>query len=83
MMPASRIVPSLSFSPCSARCSFDGLEQHLAQSVTFQKMTEVENGGLVWHLVATDKAPHALNLIEHIFGGWIAEVVEELDAMDS
>lgn len=44
---------------------------------------EVQNRRLLRHLAQADtgKTSHALNLIEHVFGGWITEVVEELHTM--
>ena len=61
----------------------DALKQHLGQPVTLQQMAEVQNRRLVRHLAQTDtgKMSHPLNFIQHVFGGWITEVVEELHTM--
>ena len=61
----------------------DALKQHLGQPVTLQQMAEVQNCRLVRRLAQTDtaKMSHPLNLIQHVFGGWITEVVEELYTM--
>ena len=75
--------PFLEDQPCFCQMLLDALKQHLAQTMTLQQVAEVQNRRLLRYLLQTDigKAPHPLNLIEHVFHGWITEVVEELHTM--
>ena len=75
--------PFLEHQTCSCQMVLDAPKQHLSQPMTLQQVAEVQNRRLVWYLLQIDtgQTSHPLNLIEHVFGGWITEVVEELHTM--
>lgn len=60
-------------------------EQHLAESVALKEMAELENGGFVRQAVQlqTSEVPHGFDLVKGVFHGWVAEVIEQLHAVDS
>ena len=60
-------------------------QNHLAETVTLQEMPEIKNGGLVRQAIQlqTGEVPHGFDLVQSIFHGRIAQVIEQLHAMDS
>jgi len=60
-------------------------EQHLAKAMALQEVTELENGGFVRQAIQlqASEVPHGFNLVQSVFHGGIAEVVEQLHAVDS
>jgi len=60
-------------------------EQHLAEAMALQEMTELENGGFVRQAVQfqASEVPHGFDLVQSVFHGRIAEVVEQLHTVDS
>ena len=61
------------------------LEQTLAQLMLFQQMAKVEDGGLVGHRFRQPQArepAYRLGLVQQVLHAGVAEVVEELDAVD-
>ena len=61
------------------------LEQDLGKAVALQEMPEVENRGFVWQPVRKSQAgeaPHGFDLVQGIFHGRIAQVIEQLHAVD-
>ena len=72
----------------STRCqmTIDILEQTLTQVVHVQKMSEVQDRRLVWQ---RSRQPHAhepsdrLDLVEHVLHGGVAQIVEQLHAVNA
>src|SRR5690554_2848195 len=60
-------------------------EQRLAQTVLLQEMPEVENGGLVRQAIQLQAGivSHGFDLVQSVFHGRVAEVIEQLHAVNS
>jgi len=60
-------------------------EQRFAKAVALQKMAELENGSFVRQTIQLQagKVPHGFNFVEGVLDGWVAEIVEQLHAVDS
>ena len=61
------------------------LEQHLAKAMALKEMTELENGGFVRQAIKLQagKVPHGFDLVQGVFHGRVAEIIEQLHAVDS
>ena len=60
-------------------------KQRLAKTVLLQEMPEVKNGGLVRQAVQlqASEVPHGFDLVQSVFHGRVAQVVEQLHAVNS
>ena len=60
-------------------------KQRLAKTVLLQEMPEVENGRLIRQAVQlqTGEVPHGFDLVQSVFHGRIAQVIEQLHAVNS
>jgi len=59
-------------------------KQRLAKTVLLQEMPEVENRRLIWQTVQlqTREVPHGFDLVQRVFHGRIAQVIEQLHAVN-
>ena len=74
------------FQSLGLQVGVDLRQKALPQAVLLQQMTEVEDGGLVGQgarELQPREPPHWLGLVEQVLHAWVAEIVEELDAVDS
>ena len=60
-------------------------EQHLAQTMAFKEVTELENRGLIWQPIQLQagKLVHGFDLVRGIFLDGIAQVIEQLHAVNA
>ena len=80
------MVPSRSRSPWDSRLALISSRRPCPRLCLLQEMTEVEDGGLVGQgarELQSREPPHRRGLVEQILHAWVAEIVEDLDAVDS
>ncbi len=80
-MVASTMVPSLGL-----QVGVDLRQETLPQSVFLQEMTEIQDGGLVGQgtrELQPCEPPHRVRLVDQVLHAWVAQIVEELDTVDS
>ena len=80
------MVPSREPQSLGFQVGVDFLQQALSQVVPLQQVAEVEDGGLVGQgtrELQPHEPPYRVGLVEQVLHAGVAEVVEELDAVDS